>query len=189
MHTNENPLFYLAGPLFNKEQIKSCETIENLLDKHSIDYFAPRKGTSKEGPLLGKYSKMLQDPNINLSEKREMLKQRNDVANTILRANLDAIEKAPFMLANIDDRDSGTMFEIGFAVACGKPIISYSFHNFGSNIMIQQSVVRHVDTIDYAQQDELLSVIISLMSFTRSSNKSIDELRELLYKIKDNYLE
>jgi nucleoside 2-deoxyribosyltransferase len=52
-------------------------------------------------------------------------------AQWIYRANLDAIRDADIVMANLDDfrgpgeADSGTAFEIGFAVALGTPVWAY----------------------------------------------------------------
>src|SRR5689334_14369745 len=52
-------------------------------------------------------------------------------ADWIYRANLDAIRGSDMVMANLDDfrgpgePDSGTAFEIGFAVALGKPVWAY----------------------------------------------------------------
>jgi nucleoside deoxyribosyltransferase len=52
-------------------------------------------------------------------------------AHWIYRANLDAIRNSDIVMANLDDfrgpgePDSGTAFEIGFAVALGKPVWAY----------------------------------------------------------------
>ena len=48
----------------------------------------------------------------------------------IYRANIDLIERADAVLANLDffrgpEPDSGTCFEVGYAVAKGKPVFGY----------------------------------------------------------------
>jgi nucleoside 2-deoxyribosyltransferase len=55
-----------------------------------------------------------------------------DRARWIYRANIDAIGRADLVMANVTDfrgpgePDSGTAFEIGFAVAAGKPVWAYT---------------------------------------------------------------
>lgn len=57
---------------------------------------------------------------------------RREQAQRIFRANLAAIRDADLLLANLGDfrgpgeADSGTAFEVGFAVALGKPVYAYS---------------------------------------------------------------
>ncbi|WP_337245038.1 nucleoside 2-deoxyribosyltransferase [Luteimonas sp. gir] len=51
-------------------------------------------------------------------------------ARWIYRANIGLIERADAVLANLDffrgpEPDSGTCFEVGYAVACGKPVYGY----------------------------------------------------------------
>jgi nucleoside 2-deoxyribosyltransferase len=54
-----------------------------------------------------------------------------DIAERIFRANLELIRSCDALLANLTpfrnalDPDSGTVFELGFAVALGKPVAAY----------------------------------------------------------------
>jgi nucleoside 2-deoxyribosyltransferase len=189
---------YLAGPLFNDEQIKSCETIENFCLQNKIHFFAPRLSTKEEGKTLGSISKELRDTKIDdIAYKQTLLAKRDAAADAILNANKEAIDASLFMLANIDDRDPGTMFEIGYAVARGIPVVTYSFKHYGSNIMISQSVVSHVDAIDWEQQEELHQVVMPLVNELRNYDASdmdfaedpIKVLRSKYYIKKDLFLE
>lgn len=54
----------------------------------------------------------------------------SDLANWICQANLDKIRRADAVLANLGrfrgvEPDSGTVFEVGFACALGKPVWAY----------------------------------------------------------------
>jgi nucleoside deoxyribosyltransferase len=59
------------------------------------------------------------------------LLQRQDAARWIYAANVELIRSADIVMANLDDfrgagePDSGTAFEVGFAVALGKPVWAY----------------------------------------------------------------
>jgi nucleoside deoxyribosyltransferase len=56
---------------------------------------------------------------------------RQDAAQWIYAANIELIRSADIVMANLDDfrgagePDSGTAFEVGFAVALGKPVWAY----------------------------------------------------------------
>lgn len=56
---------------------------------------------------------------------------RHELASTIYRENIALIESADAVLANLCafrnpvEPDSGTAFEVGFAVARGKPVVGY----------------------------------------------------------------
>lgn len=57
--------------------------------------------------------------------------RRRDAARCIYAANIELIRSADIVMANLDDfrgagePDSGTAFEVGFAVALGKPVWAY----------------------------------------------------------------
>lgn len=58
------------------------------------------------------------------------LDNEETTAGGICRANLELIHKADALLANLNpfrgsEPDSGTCFEVGFAIALGKPVIGY----------------------------------------------------------------
>ncbi len=53
-----------------------------------------------------------------------------DIANWIANANMDLIRQADYVVANLNpfrglEPDSGTVFEVGMAVALGKPVFAY----------------------------------------------------------------
>ncbi len=118
---------YIASPFFNKEQLNTVKSIEKALDLARINYFSPRS----EGVL------------IDMSDK-----ERKKKFNDIYESNIEHMKGASFMIANIDDRDIGTAFEIGFMCSLRKPIFSYSGNDYQINIMLRQSVVAHNTNID-----------------------------------------
>lgn len=154
MHRNdvENVefLIYTASPLFTEDDLKTCETVENLLNSSELDYFAPRFGTAEQGKELVKANSVLTDAiktqlsrGIITDQYKEAAAIRDKMAKQILDANLKAINNCKLMIANVDNRDAGTMFEIGYAIAKNIPVITYSAHDYGVNLMIGQSVLCH----------------------------------------------
>jgi nucleoside 2-deoxyribosyltransferase len=43
----------------------------------------------------------------------------------VAKADLDGLDASTSVLALVDDFDAGTIFEIGYAVRCGKPVVAY----------------------------------------------------------------
>ena len=121
---------YLAGPFFNEKQLKTIQLIEKEFDKHGFDYFSPRKGGGSIAHLPPE-------------EKRKESKRIYD-------SNVEEIVKANILFAVVDDRDTGTVYEMGYfkclTVATPKPrySITYTNENFGLNIMLKESVDAHV---------------------------------------------
>lgn len=100
---------YLASGWFNKSQDEICTNLENYLRcKENIKPYFPRH----DGIKLE--ANQFHDPK--LREK-------------VFLDNLRNIEKADFLVANLDGRDgfldTGTCYEVGYAMANGIPVIGY----------------------------------------------------------------
>jgi nucleoside 2-deoxyribosyltransferase len=93
------------------------------------------------------------------------LDNESDNPEDIYKGNIELLEQADYVIANVNafrgsEPDSGTSFEIGYAIAMGKPVVTYleetrpmiewvkdengySIENFGFpvNLMIAESTV------------------------------------------------
>jgi len=110
-------------------QVAVVEKIENLLESLNLQYFSPRQ----TGVTLS-----------NLSPE-----ERKNHAHWVFEKNVEWLEQSDVMVAVIDDRDPGVMWEIGFfyAGASGQ-IITYTESDYGLNVMIQECVDAHCKGID-----------------------------------------
>lgn len=96
-----NTKIYIASGFFDDHQNECVTTVETKFKERGINFFSPRLD-SKVGP--------------------GMANTHEDKINTY-RGNVENIDDATHMLAILDDKlDSGTLFEIGYAIAKGKPI-------------------------------------------------------------------
>ena len=106
---------YLAGPFFNEEQVERVNFIEDLLESLDFDIFSPRQASKiKPGATI------------------------QDMLDTF-RGNVDGIEEADFVLAILDENDSGTLFECGYSY--GKTPVLYfnETREKGPNLMLALS--------------------------------------------------
>lgn len=106
---------YLAGPFFSEEQIERVNFIEDLLESLYFDIFSPRQASKiKPGATI------------------------QDMLDTF-RGNVDGIEEADFVLAILDENDSGTLFECGYSY--GKTPVLYfnETREKGPNLMLALS--------------------------------------------------
>lgn len=89
---------YIASPFFNDVQLERVKGIENRLQEYNISFFSPRlcQVHTKDGHFDGP---------------------------AIFKNNVDHIDECTTMVAIIDDKDTGTAFEIGYALAKGKRVI------------------------------------------------------------------
>lgn len=115
-------MIYIAAPFFNEEQLELVEAIEVCFDFNQIDYYSPRS----EGVLM----------NMTPEEKKARMKY-------IFDKNVEMLDAADTIVAVIDDYDTGTVWEIGYAFAKGKRIITITDHYYGVNVMINECIIAH----------------------------------------------
>lgn len=132
-----NQLCYLAAPFFNPKQLALVELLEGVIVAHGWDLFSPR--LAKNALALNAAIKAGEKPT---AEMREL----------VFQDNVDNIDRATLMLAVIDDRDTGVMFEIGYAYRADVPVVTYSGDNHGVNLMLANSIIGHVKTPEQAGQ-------------------------------------
>lgn len=96
---------YIASPLFNDEQIARIIDVETLLAVNHIDYFSPR--------------------NAQYDSEDEGLNIHN--AKMIFNNNVMEVSHCDTLIAILDDKDTGTAWEIGMAYALSKRIILVQF--------------------------------------------------------------
>ncbi len=118
---------YIAAPFFNDKQVKVVKAIEQELfrNKKTI-YFSPRN----EG--------ILKDMTPEGRDKRMKF---------IFDRNVEHIGWCDFVVAVIDDYDTGTVWEMGLAFGIGKKIITYCANYHGINVMLNESIVSHCNSI------------------------------------------
>jgi nucleoside 2-deoxyribosyltransferase len=99
------------------------------------------------------------------------------LAQWIYRENVGLIRRADMVMANLNpfrgaEPDSGTAFEVGYAIACGKPVWGYT-RQAGSLIdqvavgAADDGVARRVDAEGYTVEDFGLSLNLMLACSAR----------------------
>jgi len=133
---------YIAAPFFNDDEIRVVEAIEFALTQYEISYFSPRsEGVIKEMTVVEKISKM-----------------RN-----IYDSNIEGIAGCNLMIAVIDGRDVGTMFELGVQACMARDrvderyVVTFSDKNFGLNVMLKFASDCHINGFEEFQ-DMLLNI-------------------------------
>jgi len=117
-------VFYLAAPFFNKDQATLVGILETMIESFGFGLISPRRS----GLVL-------------VAMKPE--ERARHVAD-IFRKNCEDMRTAHMMLAVIDDRDAGTMWEMGYMHCLGsRPIYTYTDKDYGVNVMLQGCVAGH----------------------------------------------
>ncbi len=116
---------YLAAPLFTEAERKYNELIRDLLATHCFEVYLPQEAGDD-------------------SASRDY-----DAMEEIFTSHCQALKAADWVVAIVDgaDADSGTAWEMGYAYANGKPVISLrtdfrkTGHNEHVNLMLERSSV------------------------------------------------
>jgi len=116
-------IVYLAAPFFNPTQNAVLTEIEGTLTMLNFTVISPRKS----GLIL----------------KDMTPEQRRLAAPVVYKKNIVDMKSCQIMLAVIDDRDPGTMFELGFAACLGIDTYTFTSHDYGLNVMISGGVRGH----------------------------------------------
>jgi nucleoside 2-deoxyribosyltransferase/NTP pyrophosphatase (non-canonical NTP hydrolase) len=125
---------YLAGPFFTPSQVKIMDRVKELLTSYDITIADPREMGG--GVILTKLSP----------------ENRAAAAQQVFDKNIKGIKDSFMILACIDDRDTGTAFELGVGYMIGLskkyPLVTFSGQGFGANVMISKACDFHCSTIE-----------------------------------------
>ncbi|MEH7117254.1 nucleoside 2-deoxyribosyltransferase [Neobacillus vireti] len=131
---------YLASPFFNDEQVERVQRVEKALDSNPTvsAYFSPRLNQLTHLPFGSKVW-----------------------ADAVYKNDVEHVDWADVVLAVLDYEgetelhgvrhghvDSGTAFEIGYAIAKGKPVIIVHEKGGIVNLMISQSLQAYLTDAD-----------------------------------------
>lgn len=102
--TVRNPNIYVAGPLFNSEQLSFNISLKRCLSKF-FDVYLPQE----DGGLM--------------TDMIAHGMSREAAAHTVFAADIRALQQCDFLLILMDGRtvDEGSAFELGFAYSLCKP--------------------------------------------------------------------
>lgn len=123
---------YVAGPFFNDEQKAKMDKVIALCKQIGYIVADPRK----LGPVIVDTAPQKKTP--------EFFKK-------IFDGNINGMDESRFILACLDDKDIGTSFELGFMYSSGKPIVSFSFGEGKTNVMLGQAVDFHATSLEMLQ--------------------------------------
>ena len=111
--------YYIAAPFFNPDQITRVELVKSILDSKGLTYFSPKDDSAVS--------------NINDPEQRKR----------VFALNHESISASRSVIAITDGKDTGTVWEAGFAFAKDIPVIyvAFTLGNAPFNLMLAESGV------------------------------------------------
>jgi nucleoside 2-deoxyribosyltransferase len=154
----KNVKVYVAGGFFTPEQLATLEKIEAVIENAGCDVFRPRNARSA-AKKLNKDIGAGKDPDPNTRRQ-------------VFQDNIDNIEDAQLVVAIVDGRDVGTIWEMGFAYACRVPIITYTEHGFGVNLLLAESSLALCKGVE--QLAEAMSMFVAGHTMGRIVNNDLD---------------
>ena len=93
---------YLAGPFFNEQQLADQQKIETMCKDFEQPFFSPR---------------------LELVLKPDASEEQR---SRVFQSNVAHVRGCRLVLANIEGRDTGTLWEMGAAYGFGTPVVAYS---------------------------------------------------------------
>lgn len=109
---------YIAAPFFTPTQIEIVQSVELALKSEGVRYYSPRS----EGTLK----------NMSIKDQRASRKKIFDL-------NVWHMEDCTHMIACVEHKDTGTIWEMGFFYAQSKPIIMLSYDLRKVNVMLAEA--------------------------------------------------
>lgn len=125
---------YCAGPFFNPQQLATMESIEAVLERFDVELFKPRNGAASAQKL-----------NKDIGAGKDPSPQTR---RQVFLDNVNNIDDADLLVALIDDRDIGTIFELGYACKAGVPVITFTNQSYGMNLMLAESTLAHCKGVE-----------------------------------------
>ncbi len=123
---------YLAAPFFNQEQVAVVEALEACITSAGYQLFSPRQG--QQALVMNRMIQAGSTPPTSLRTR-------------VFVENCVALDGADIVVAVVDGRDTGVIFEQGYAYARSIPVITYTQHDYGCNLMLAQSTIGHTKSI------------------------------------------
>lgn len=155
------PRAYIASPIFTPEQLEKVGEVEALLDEVGYHAYSPRR----EGIMLA--------PDAPAEER-----------DKVYWSNFYAVTSADVLVAILDNKDTGTTWEMGCAAATGVKIVAVTLDIPRMNVMLERGVIAHVKSLP--QLRGLLKALVPLLSYGRVvasralEQAAFDEIRDAL---------
>jgi hypothetical protein len=120
---------YLAGPFFNDDQKERMDLAKSIILEAGLTVADPRE----LGPIIVDSAEHVKTP---------------EFFAEIFEGNIEGMQNSFMMVASIDDKDTGTAFEMGWAYGTGMPLFSFVFNEGKTNVMLGQAVDMHLKSIE-----------------------------------------
>lgn len=158
---------YLSGPFFSTSQEEFVTRLEELLTNKGLHFFSPRRGANavEMNAILGAGAQ----PGPKLRHR-------------VFLDNMLNIDKAMLLVAFIDDFDTGTLWELGYAYKAEIPAITVTNQSYEMNLLLADSVIGHCKGI------EDLSLALDLFRPALNRHLPATEAAEVISRVQAQFL-
>ncbi|MFA7257616.1 MAG: nucleoside 2-deoxyribosyltransferase [Kiritimatiellales bacterium] len=121
-------MIYIAAPFFNSKQLAIVEGVEKILDKLSIPYYSPRKAGVLSPDSNDADRNAVYQSNVNALRSYATMVLACTAFPLPDKVDLALVAKIAdddYRITPVNLPDTGTVYEIGFAVSRGIPVIGY----------------------------------------------------------------
>ena len=115
-------MIYIAAPFFTPSQLDRIRSLESMLGSRELEYHSPRDF-------------MVLKPNSNLADMEK-----------VFMSNVEHMHKCSLIIALVDEPDTGTHWEMGYAFGNGISILMVSFNNKKVNVMLVQGCQGYIQS-------------------------------------------
>ena len=130
---------YIAAPFFDAKQLALVEEVESTIDSvPGLTYYSPRK----DGVL------MAMTPEERKQKSRE-----------IFGLNIRHMSSSHAMVALLNDKDTGTTFELGYMFGYAKMLPVVGFKTGGNNINVMLQYALSAQAATFEQLRDILEAI------------------------------
>jgi nucleoside 2-deoxyribosyltransferase len=145
------PRAYVAGPIFTPDQLATVARVVEILHTCGYVSYSP----SRDGIMLAPT-----DP----PERRD----------EVFFSNKNAIRQSDLLVALLDTKDTGTIWELGMSMTLDIPVIAVTLTSPQMNVMLERGVVCHV-----REEHDLGTTLLALRPHLLYGRKSTNELRSM----------
>lgn len=157
-NTNKEFLVYLASPFFNDEQVARVKKVEQIIESiDGVKCFSPMRDGTVCPP----------------DATREIRRKAFD-------SNIVSIKDCQLVVAIIDDKDTGTTFEMGMAFAQTIPIVAFAeTERHKLNLMLAEAFTAY----DRGSGD----IIKKVIGIIKDCGTDVAVMQDDVKKIRDGY--
>jgi nucleoside 2-deoxyribosyltransferase len=144
------PRAYVAGPIFTPEQRGAVDSVTSCLEALGYVTYSPYR----DGIML-----QPTDP----PERRD----------EVFQSNVWAIRSSDLLVALLDTKDTGTIWELGMANAGRLPVVAITLLEPKMNVMLERGVIAHARSI--ADLDNVCGELCQYLTYGRKVTNAFRE--------------